>query len=66
MDKPKELSQWLGILLAISAVARVVCMVFLPGNPANFVTIGLMGVSFFAFAAVCLARLVLRLLGRHQ
>lgn len=66
MDKLKELSQWLEILLAISAVARVACMIFLPGDPANFVAAGLLGVFLFAFAAVWLARLVLHLLGRHK
>ena len=58
----EDLTQWLGLLFLIAAAARVACMVFLPGNPAGLVAIGLMGALTAALGVVCLIRLVLWLL----
>ena len=41
-------------------------MVFLPGNPAGIVAIGLMAALAAALAVVCLIRLVLWLLGGRK
>lgn len=58
----EDLTLWLGMLVVLTAAARVACMVFLPGNPAGLVAIGLMGVLAAALGVVCLIRLVLWLL----
>ncbi len=58
----EDLTLWLGMLVVLTAAARVACMVFLPGNPAGLVAIGLMGALAAALGAVCLIRLVLWLL----
>ena len=58
----EDLTQWLGLLFLIAAAARAACLVFLPGNPAGLVAIGLMGALTAALGVVCLIRLVLWLL----
>ena len=58
----EDLTLWLGMLVLLTAAARLACMVFLPGNPAGIVAIGLMA----ALAVVCLIRLVLWLLGGRK
>ena len=58
----EDLTLWLGMLVVLTAAARVACMVFLPGNPAGLVAIGLMGALTAALGVVCLIRLVLWLL----
>ena len=58
----EDLTLWLGMLVVLTAAARVACMVFLPGNPAGLVAIGLMGALSAALGVVCLIRLVLWLL----
>ena len=58
----EDLTLWLGMLVMLTAAARVACMVFLPGNPAGLVAIGLMGALAAALGVVCLIRLVLWLL----
>lgn len=58
----EDLTLWLGMLVVLTAAARVACMVFLPGNPAGLVAIGLMGALVAALGVVCLIRLVLWLL----
>ncbi len=58
----EDLTLWLGMLVVLTAAARVACMVFLPGNPAGLVAIGLMGALAAALGVVCLIRLVLWLL----
>lgn len=58
----EDLTLWLGMLVVLTAAARVACMVFLPGNPAGLVAIGLMGALVVALLVVCLIRLVLWLL----
>ena len=58
----EDLTQWLGLLFLIAAAARAACLVFLPGNPAGLVAIGLMGALAAALGVVCLIRLVLWLL----
>ena len=58
----EDLTLWLGMLVVLTAAARVACMVFLPGNPAGLVAIGLMGALAAVLGVVCLIRLVLWLL----
>ena len=58
----EDLTLWLGMLVLLTAAARLACMVFLPGNPAGIVAIGLMA----ALAVVCLILLVLWLLGGRK
>ena len=58
----EDLTQWLGLLFLIAAAARAACLVFLPGNPAGIVAVGLMGTLLAALLVVCLIRLVLWLL----
>ena len=62
----EDLTLWLGMLVVLTAAARVACMVFLPGNPAGLVAIGLMGALAAALGVVCLIRLVLWLLGGRK
>lgn len=62
----EDLTLWLGMLVLLTAAARLACMVFLPGNPAGVVAIGLMGALAAALLVVCLIRLVLWLLGRRK
>ena len=62
----EDLTQWLGLLFLIAAAARAACLVFLPGNPAGIVAIGLMAALAAALAVVCLIRLVLWLLGGRK
>lgn len=62
----EDLTLWLGMLVLLTAAARLACMVFLPGNPAGVVAIGLMGALAAALLVVCLVRLVLWLLRRRK
>ena len=62
----EDLTLWLGMLVVLTAAARVACMVFLPGNPAGLVAIGLMGALAAGLGGVCLVRLVLWLLGGRK
>lgn len=64
MKMLRELAQWLGTLLVMAAAALVVCLVFLPGNPAWMVALGLTIAFLAAFGGVWLVRLVLGLMGR--
>ena len=62
----EDLTLWLGMLVLLTAAARLACMVFLPGNPAGIVAIGLMAALAAVLAVVCLIRLVLWLLGGRK
>ena len=47
----EDLTLWLGMLVLLTAAARLACLVFLPGNPAGIVAIGLMTALAAALAA---------------